>query len=142
MEKELNHNSLLIVIRKELQDVIFFPYIFLDDEDNEIEKNKENETILKEILDGKNVQLKKEIKERKMLGEFKKNKNGLNYYIYPKINLGIEEKQYSSNINIIGETGVGKSTWLHCFINYMQSINIEENYRYFLFMQKNLLALA
>jgi ABC-type lipoprotein export system ATPase subunit len=77
-----------------------------------------------------------------MFGEFKKNKNGLNYYIYPKINLGIEEKQYSSNINIIGETGVGKSTWLHCFINYMQSINIEENYRYFLFMQKNLLALA
>jgi hypothetical protein len=53
LEKELNHNSLLIVIRKELQDVIFFPYIFLDDEDNGIEKDKENETILKEILDGK-----------------------------------------------------------------------------------------
>jgi hypothetical protein len=59
LEKELNPNSLLIDVRKELLDVIFFPYIFLDDEDNEIEKDKENETILKEILDGKNEQLKK-----------------------------------------------------------------------------------
>ena len=138
LEKELNPNSLLIEIRKELLDSIFFPYIFLDDEDNEIEKDKENETKLKDILDGKNVQLKKEIKERKPIGEFKKNKNGLNYYIYPYINLSIEEKQYSSNIMIIGETGVGKSTWLHCFINYMQSINIEENNRYLLFDEEKL----
>lgn len=65
-------------------------------------------------MDGKNVQLKKEIKERKMLEEFKKNKNGLNYYIYPKINLGIKEMQYSSNIMIIGEIGIRKSTLLHC----------------------------
>jgi septin family protein len=39
---------------------------------------------------------------------------------------------------IIGETGVGKSTWLHCFINYMQSISIEENNRYLLFDEEKL----
>jgi len=45
LEKELNTNSLLIDIRKEeLLDDISFTYIFLDDEDNEIEKNKENDT--------------------------------------------------------------------------------------------------
>ena len=33
---------------------------------------------------------------------------------------------------VIGETGVGKSTWIHCFINYIQSISIEENNRYLL----------
>ena len=138
LEKNLDTNSLLIDIRKELLDSILFPYIFLDDEEKEIEKNKENVTKLKDILDGKNLRLKKEIIKRKMLGEFKKNKDGIDYYIYPKINLDIQEKQYSSNIMIIGETGVGKSTWIHCFINYMQSINIEENNRYLLFDEEKL----
>lgn len=65
LEKELNTNSLLIDIRKEeLLDDISFTYIFLDDEDNEIEKNKENDTKLKYIFDGKNLQLKKEIIKR------------------------------------------------------------------------------
>ena len=39
---------------------------------------------------------------------------------------------------VIGETGVGKSTWLHCFINYLQGIQIEENNRYYLFDEKKL----
>ena len=61
----MNTNSLLIDIRKEeLLDDISFTYIFLDDEDNEIEKNKENDTKLKDIFDGKNLQLKKEIIKR------------------------------------------------------------------------------
>jgi hypothetical protein len=38
---------------------------------------------------------------------------------------------------VIGETEVGKSTWLHCFINYLQGIKIEENNRYYLFNEKN-----
>ena len=137
-EKELNTDSLLADIRKELVDKIFFPYIFLDNDDKEIEKNQENEIKLEDILSGKNLNLKKETIKREMLGEYKKNINGINFYIYPKINLTFEEKQYSSNIMIIGETGVGKSTWLHCFINYMQSISIEENNRYLLFDEEKL----
>ena len=39
---------------------------------------------------------------------------------------------------IIGETGVGKSTWLHCFLNYLQGIQIEEKNRYYLFNEKKL----
>jgi len=39
---------------------------------------------------------------------------------------------------VIGETGVGKSTWIHGFINYMQGIQIEENNRYYLFDEKAL----
>lgn len=65
-------------------------------------------------------------------------KNGLNFYIYPPRNLSNQEKDTSSNIMIIGETGVGKSTWIHCFINYMQSIQLEENERYYLFDEKSL----
>ena len=37
---------------------------------------------------------------------------------------------------IIGETGVRKSTWLHCFLNYLQGIQIEEKNRYYLFDEK------
>ena len=37
---------------------------------------------------------------------------------------------------VIGETDVGKSTWIHCFINYLQGIELEEKYRYYLFDEK------
>ena len=37
---------------------------------------------------------------------------------------------------VVGETGVGKSTWIHAFLNYMQGIQIEENIRYLLFDEK------
>ena len=39
---------------------------------------------------------------------------------------------------IIGESGVGKSTWIHCFINYMQSMSKEENNRYLLFDEEKI----
>ena len=38
---------------------------------------------------------------------------------------------------IIGESGVGKSTWIH-FINYMQSMSKEENNRYLLFDEEKI----
>ena len=77
-----------------------------------------------------------------MLGEKVEQKDGLNdglnYYIYPQIELTESEKNNSSNIIVIGETGVGKSTWLHCFLNYLQGIQIEEKNRYYLFDEKKL----
>ena len=39
---------------------------------------------------------------------------------------------------VIGETGVGKSTWINSFINYIQNIQLEENARYYLFDEKSL----
>lgn len=38
----------------------------------------------------------------------------------------------------IGETGRGKSTCAHWFINYLQRILIEEKYRYYLFDESRL----
>ena len=80
----------------------------------------------------------KKIEEKKMLGRKIKSKNGLDFYIYPQINLTKEEKDKSLNIMILGETGIGKSTWLHSLINYIQNIQLEENNRYFLFDEKSL----
>ena len=138
IDLELETDSLLTEIRKELLDVITFPFIFLNDEEKEIPKEKESNTILNDILDGKNLYLKKEIIKRKMLGEFLESKDGLNFYVFPQRELTDSEKKRSSNIMVIGETGVGKSTWLHCFINYLQGIQIEEKNRYFLFNEKKL----
>ena len=73
-----------------------------------------------------------------MLGRKAESKNGLDFYIFPPRNLSNEERETSSNIMIIGETGVGKSTWIHSFINYMQSIQLEENERYYLFDEKSI----
>ena len=98
-----------IEIRKDLLDVVKFPFIFVDDDDIEIPKEKESTTKLKDILDGKNLTLKK-IDEKIMLGRKIGDKNGLDFYLYSQINLTKVEKDKSLNIMILGETGVGKST--------------------------------
>ena len=73
-----------------------------------------------------------------MLGEKVNTENGLDFYVFPQEELTDAEEQRSINIMVIGETGVGKSTWLHCFLNYLQGIQIEEKNRYYLFDEKKL----
>jgi len=134
--KDLDTDLSLTKIRKLLLDDITFPFIFLNEDEEEIQKDKESHIKLEDILDGKNLYLQKEIIIRKMLGEKVETKNGLDFYIYPQRELTEIEKRRSSNIMVFGETGCGKSAWLHCFLNYLQGIQIEENNRYFLFNEK------
>lgn len=122
IEMELEQDNLLTEIRKELLDSVTFPFIFLDEDEKEIPKENECKTKLEDILDGKNLYLKKEKINRVMMGKKIETKNGLDFYVYPQKKFTNEENETSSNIMIIGETGVGKSTWLHSFINYMQNI--------------------
>ena len=138
IEHELNINSLLSDIRSELTKIIFFPFIFLDKEKNEIIKEEESSIKLEDILDGKNLFLKQELIKREILGNLIEKKRGLDIYLYPQMNLSKKEKDISTNIMVIGETGVGKSFWLHNLINYIQNIKFEENNRYYLFDEKNL----
>ena len=135
---ELDQNDSLNDIRKQLLDTVTFPFIFQDEEEKDIPKEKESELKLKDILDGRNLYLKKELIKRTMLGRKVDPKNGLDFYVYPQRKLTNEELQTSSNIMVIGETGVGKSTWIHSFINYIQSIQLEEKARYYLFDEKSL----
>ena len=138
IDKELDVEMSLADVRKELLDIITFPFVFADEDEKEIPKDKEDNTKLEDILDGKNLYVKKEKIVRKMLGVKCGSKDGIDFYVYPQKKLTNEEKNCSSNIMVIGETGVGKSTWLHGFINYMQGIQIEENNRYYLFDEKAL----
>lgn len=67
--QELNVEEYLNNIRKQLLDKVYFPFIFLDEDENEISKDEEISKKLSDVLDGKNLYIKKEIKKRKILGE-------------------------------------------------------------------------
>ena len=71
-----------------------------------------------------------------ILGQKIESINGLDFYLYPQKNLTKEELNKSLNLLCIGETGVGKSTMIHSFINYIQQIQFEETVRYLLFNEK------
>ena len=135
-EIELDKESILSDIRNKLENEIKFDFTFLNEEEK-IKREDESAKTLDDILDGKNLYLKKEIFKRTMLGEKVETKNGLDFYVFPQEELTYTEDQRSINIMIIGETGVGKSTWLHCFLNYLQGIQFEEKNRYYLFDEKN-----
>ena len=133
---KLETHKLLIKKRKDLFDCVIFPFIFLEDNENKTPKEKESTTKLEDILDGKNITLKKEEIKRVMIGRKIESKEGFYFFVYPQVKLTNEEKE--SNIMFIRETGVGKSTLMHSFINYIQGIQLEENSRYFLFDEKSL----
>ena len=132
-ELELNVNSNLDITRKKLKKLINFPFIFTDGENNEISIDDEFSSTLNDVLDGKNLYIKKRLKPREVLGEKLYSKNGLNFYLYPKTNLLKNKEKEAFTIMIIGETGVGKSTWIHSLLNYLEGIEIDENIRYLLF---------
>ena len=131
---KLETHKLLTEKRKDLFDCVIFPFIFLEDNENKTPKEKESTTKLEDILDGKNITLKKEEIKRVMIGRKIESKEGFYFFVYPQVKLTNEEKE--SNIMFIRETGVGKSTLMHSFINYIQGIQLEENSRYFLFYEK------
>ena len=135
---KLDTKQKLTKIREALLSIILVPFIFLDEDENEIQKDLENTKTLKEILDGKNLNLKKEIIQRKILGSKIGSIGNLSIYEYPSIQLTEKEKESSTNILVIGETGHGKSTWINALINYLQGIQLEEPLRYNLFNEKKL----
>lgn len=112
-----------------------FLFLYLDNDNNEIDPRHESLINLEDILDGKYLQ---KLKRRKILGEKIYSNNKLCLYLYPKINFSIQQKKNSENILIIGETGVGKSTWIHCLLNHLEKVDIDENFRYVLFDEKKM----
>ena len=133
---ELNIESKLSNARRKLTNIIDFPFVFLDEENNEISPKDELSNTLNDILDGKKLYVKRKIKQRKILGDKIDTINNLDLYLYPNINIeDLEEKNFF-NIMVIGETGVGKLTWIHCLLNYLEEIDIEEKIRYLLFNEK------
>ena len=135
-EIELNINQKLNQTRKKLNKSIDFPFIFLDDDFKELSAEDEKSSTLGDILVGKKLYIKKQIRKRNILGNKIYSDKGLDFYLYPKANLTDIQKYTSSNIMIIGETGVGKSTFIHSLLNYLEEVDIDENIRYLLFNEE------
>jgi hypothetical protein len=137
---KLNTESSLKEIRTILLDSITFPFkfVYIDDNDEEKDIQKEDEIgkTLNDILQGRYLLIKKEKINRKILGKKIDEKGDLQFYLFPKVQLTSTQLDCTTNIMVVGETGVGKSTWIHAFLNYMQGIQIEENIRYLLFDEK------
>ena len=133
---ELDIENSLIQIRKKLSNIIKFPFIFENKENQEILKENEPKIKLKDILSGNSMFLKKEIKKREMLGKKIESNGRFNYYLYPEIDLSPVEKNLSLNILFFGLIGSGVSSLLQSFVNYLEGIQLEENNRYYLFDRK------
>jgi GTP-binding protein EngB required for normal cell division len=140
IKMKLDTESLLKEIRTVLLDCITYPFkfVYIDEDDQEQEFPKENEIKkkLSDILDSRYLHIKKEKIIRKILGKKLDKKGDLEFFLFPKVQFTSLQLECASNIMVAGETGVGKSTWIHAFLNYMQGIQIEENIRYLLFNEK------
>ena len=136
IKKSLDINSTLAEIRIKLLDYVSFPFLFIDKNDNQIPEENESKIKLREIIDGRNLNIKKKLPQRNILGDKIDSNGELDYYLYPRYEINNRDDKEIFNIMVVGETGVGKSTWIHAFLNYMQGIQIEENIRYLLFNEK------
>ena len=125
---------IIIDINGESQLKITFPFkfVYIDDNDEEKDIQKEDEIgkTLNDILQGRYLLIKKEKINRKILGKKIDEKGDLQFYLFPKVQLTSTQLDCTTNIMVVGERGVGKSAWIHAFLNYMQGIQIEENIRY------------
>ena len=119
---ELNIDSKLSNARRKLTNIIDFPFVFLDEENNDISPKDELSNTLNDILDGKKLYVKRKIKQRKILGDKIDTINNLDLYLYPNINIDDLEEKNCFNIMVIGETGVGKSTWINCLLTIWKKL--------------------
>ena len=103
-----------------------------DEKDYTVEDciTEENKVILKKIEKQKEQENKKLLNTPIAESKFIKNKDNLDLYLYPTVELTKEEEKKSIVLMVVGQTGSGKTTLLNAYINYLMGINYEDNFRY------------
>ena len=61
----------------------------------------------------------------------------LDIYLYPHFSFHFFEEMKAINFMVIGETGSGKTTLLNSFVNFILGVNLEDNYRFKIVIEKN-----
>ena len=131
--KELNKGKKLSEIRKLLTKKLLDDSLFTLSNGCEIEEENEDDYQLSEIIIDDKIYLKKILKKQNKPipgSKLIEVKDGLEIYLYPKIDLTEEEKERAKVFMIVGEAGSGKTTFLNSFLNYNLGIHIEDNFRY------------
>ena len=148
---KLEIDSSLSEARKLIEKNLDEKFNFLDKEKFEIEDELEAETKVSEIsldnkifVKSKNVkQIKDEIKieiRKKNIplenAELLREENGLKIYKYPNIEFTQYEESIANIILIVGQTGSGKTTFINGLINYLMEIELDDDFRYVLIIEK------
>ena len=62
--------------------------------------------------------------------------NNLDIYLYPKFHFHDFEESKALSFMVVGETGSGKTTLLNSFVNFLLGVNINDQYRYKIILEK------
>lgn len=115
-------------------------------EGTKLDKDDEKEINLESIIVNENEILlqtksdisKNEIKKSIPKGNFLKEHKGLKIYLYPSLNSNYDSQKNEKCLLVLGETGSGKTTLLNSFVNYIMKVNYEDDFRYYLVDEKDL----
>ena len=67
---------------------------------------------------------------------FLKKEKDFKIYQYPNIEFTLTEKATEKTILIVGQTGSGKTSFINAFVNYLMGIDLYDDFRYTLIIEK------
>ena len=68
----------------------------------------------------------------------KETKEGLKIYLYPSVKFTDEEEIKCKILTVVEETGSGKSTLLNSLVNYIEGVELEDDFRYIIINEDNI----
>ena len=68
----------------------------------------------------------------------KETKEGLKIYLYPSVKFTDEEEIKCKILIVVGETGSGKTTLLNSLVNYIEGVELEDDFRYIIINEDNI----
>ena len=144
---KLEQDLSLLEARKLIEKKIDEKFNFIDKEKYEIDEDLETDIKVLEISSDDKIFLKTKTKEKAEAAvgtknfpleeaELIKEENGIKYYQYPRIKFTEIEEATANIILIVGQTGSGKTTFINGFINYLMEIELDDDFRYVLIIEK------
>ena len=64
-------------------------------------------------------------------------KSVYDYYLYPNYNFNIKEEKDCISILLIGESGVGKTTFINSLLNFIMNVKYDDEHRYLIVKDNN-----
>lgn len=151
LKLKLEVNCTLTDLRLKLKTKLIKKFVFVDKENYTIDQENEEDFTIKDLTSDDKIRLKtienNEIKEEIKLNIRPKNvplensdmleKIGkLKIFKYPRIDFTPTEKALENTILIVGQAGSGKTSFINSFINYLMDIDIDDDFRYSLVVEK------
>ena len=154
-KKKFDIDCTLSEARINLSNDIKGKFVFLDNEKFIVDKELEIEIKINEILVDNNIMFINSVNQNKVKDEIKlniidtkpkkvplpeaillKEEGKLKIFQYPQIEFTKNEEAKANIVLIVGQTGSGKTTFINAFTNYLMDIQLEDDFRYNLIVEK------